>query len=119
MNFLCPGSSVDTCPTCPLSCSQRVGQGGEQRFPKKEMDKYFVYILKSKIKEVTYVGFTNNLDRRIKEHNLDKSKFTNIYKPWELVYSEEYDSEEEAIQREKYFKTAAGRRLIRKLLGRN
>lgn len=72
--------------------------------------------MKSKFKEVTYVGFTNSLERRIKEDNLGKSKFTNIYKPWELVYKEEYSSEEEAIKREKYFKSAAGRRLIHKIL---
>ena len=80
------------------------------------MNGFVVYILKSKIKEVTYVGFTNNLKRRIKEHNFGKSKFTNIYKPWELVYKEEYSSVEEAIKREKYFKSAAGRRFIRKLI---
>lgn len=80
------------------------------------MNGFVVYILKSKFKEVTYVGFTNSLERRIKEHNLGKSKFTNIYKPWELVYKEEYSSEDEAIKREKYFKSAAGRILIHKIL---
>jgi len=80
------------------------------------MKKYIVYILKSKIKEITYVGFTNNIERRVKEHNLGKSKFTRIYKPWEMVYKEEFSSEEEAVRREKYFKSAAGRRFIRKLL---
>ena len=83
------------------------------------MNKNFVYILRSKIKEITYVGFTNNIERRLIEHNLGKTKFTRIYKPWEMVYKEEFNSEEEAIKREKYFKSAAGRRLIRNLLGKN
>jgi putative endonuclease len=71
------------------------------------MNKYFVYILKSKIKEITYVGFTNNIERRIVEHNLGKSKFTNIYKPWELVYKEEHGSEEEAIKKKKIFQISS------------
>ena len=82
------------------------------------MNKFFVYILKSKIKEITYVGFTNNIDRRLIEHNSGKTKFTRIYKPWEVVYKEEFTREDEAIKREKYFKSAAGRRSIIKLLGR-
>lgn len=83
------------------------------------MDKYFVYILKSKIKEITYVGFTNDIERRVMEHNSGKLKFTRIYKPWEVVYLEEFYSKAEARKREKYFKSAAGRRLIRKILEEN
>jgi putative endonuclease len=82
------------------------------------MKKYIVYILKSKIKETTYVGFTNNIERRLIEHNSGKSKFTSIYRPWEIVYKEEHTSLEEARKREKYLKTASGRRLIKKLLGK-
>ena len=67
------------------------------------MNKFFVYILKSKIREITYVGFTNDIDRRVREHNLGKSKFTRVYKPWEMVYKEEFSIEEEAIRREKRF----------------
>ena len=80
------------------------------------MGKYFVYILKSKIKEITYVGHTDNILRRLVEHNSGKSVFTRKYKPWNLIYKEEFPTEEEAIKREKYFKTAAGRRLIKKIL---
>jgi len=67
------------------------------------MNKYFVYILKSKIRKITYVGYTNDIERRITEHNLGRSKFTSIYKPWELIYKEEHTSELEARKREKIF----------------
>ena len=80
------------------------------------MNNYIVYILKSKIKQITYVGYTKDIERRLKEHNSGKSRFTSIYKPWEIVYQEEYASEVEARKREKYFKTSAGRRLIKKTL---
>ena len=83
------------------------------------MNKYFVYILKSKNREIIHVGFTNNLERRLSEHNSGRSRFTRIYKPWEIVYKEKFSSEEEAIRREKYLKSAAGRRFIKKILEEN
>lgn len=66
---------------------------------------YYVYMLKSKsLKSVTYVGYTNNLKKRIKLHNAGKgAKFTRGRK-WALIYSEKYKSKKEAISREYYIK---------------
>tara|TARA_B100000767_G_C19573437_1_gene454190 strand:- start:484 stop:732 length:249 start_codon:yes stop_codon:yes gene_type:complete len=66
---------------------------------------YYVYMLKSKsIKPVTYVGYTNNLKKRIKLHNTNKgAKFTRGRK-WVLIYKEIYKSKKEAISREYYIK---------------
>ena len=66
---------------------------------------YYVYMLKSKsIKLVTYVGYTNNLKKRIKLHNTNKgAKFTRGRK-WVLIYKEIYKSKKEAISREYYIK---------------
>ena len=66
---------------------------------------YFVYMLKSKSKKnVTYVGYTNNLKRRIDLHNSSKgAKFTRGRK-WKLIYKEKYNSKREAISREYYIK---------------
>jgi|TARA_B110001452_G_C15193138_1_gene414191 putative endonuclease len=62
-------------------------------------------MLKSKsIKPVTYVGYTNDLKRRIKLHNSGKgAKFTRGRK-WELIYKEKVDSKSKAISREYYIK---------------
>lgn len=76
---------------------------------------YYVYILKSEIKEKTYVGFTNNLERRIKEHNSGKSKFTSRYIPWRVVYQEQVETPANARARELYLKSAAGRKFRKKL----
>ena len=75
---------------------------------------YFVYMLKSKsIKPVTYVGYTNNLKKRIKLHNSGKgAKFTRGRK-WLLIYKESFKSKKEAISREYYIKN---NRLLRKNL---
>ena len=66
---------------------------------------YYVYMLKSKsVKPLTYVGYTNNLKKRIILHNSGKgAKFTRGRK-WVLIYKEKYNSKKEAISREYYIK---------------
>ncbi len=77
---------------------------------------YYVYVLKSRNFEKTYVGFTNNLDRRLKEHNSGKTRFTKIFMPWNVIYSEQVETRQEARQKEKYYKSAAGRRFIKNII---
>ena len=66
---------------------------------------YHVYMLKSLGKNsVTYVGYTNNLKKRINLHNTNKgAKFTRGRK-WRLIYKEKIRSKKEAISREYYIK---------------
>ena len=66
---------------------------------------YYVYMLRSKgIKSVTYVGYTNNLQKRISLHNSGiGAKFTRGRK-WILIYKEKFKSKKEAISREYYIK---------------
>ena len=72
---------------------------------------YYVYMLKSKgIKSATYVGYTKNLQNRIRLHNTGKgAKFTRGRK-WKLIYKEKYKTKSKAISREYYIKK---NRLIR------
>tara|TARA_A100001011_G_C14232919_1_gene809677 strand:- start:353 stop:601 length:249 start_codon:yes stop_codon:yes gene_type:complete len=66
---------------------------------------YYVYMLKTLNKtNITYVGYTNNLNKRIKLHNLGKgAKFTRGRK-WKLIYKEKYNTKSQAISREYYIK---------------
>ena len=66
---------------------------------------YHVYMLKSLGKHpVTYVGYTNNLKKRLDLHNSGKgAKFTRGRK-WKLIYKEKFKSKKEAISREYYIK---------------
>ena len=75
-------------------------------------------MLKSKsIKPITYVGYTNNLAKRIALHNLGKgAKFTRGRK-WSLIYKEKFKSKKEAISREYYIKN--NRRLRNKIKNEN
>jgi putative endonuclease len=78
---------------------------------------YTVYILYSKSYKKTYVGFTSNLEERFKSHNeLGVRGWTTRFRPWILVYTEEYESKPEAMGREKYYKTGKGREQIKKIL---
>jgi putative endonuclease len=71
-----------------------------------------VYVLKSRVSEKRYVGMTQDLVRRLAEHNAGKSKFTSGFAPWDVVYKESFTTTAEARAREKYFKSAAGRRFL-------
>lgn len=66
---------------------------------------YYVYILKSKTKGVYYTGITNNLERRLSQHNSDRSIGSRGKGPYEFVYHETAKSMVEARSREKYFKS--------------
>ncbi|MBK8290721.1 MAG: GIY-YIG nuclease family protein [Flammeovirgaceae bacterium] len=60
-----------------------------------------------------YVGITNNLNRRIKEHNLGKNRYTKAFMPWRVVYTEYLPDYANARNREKYFKSHAGKKFLR------
>ncbi len=79
---------------------------------------FYVYMLKSKsIKPITYVGYTNNLKKRILLHNNGKgAKFTRGRK-WSLIYKEKFNSKSKAISREYYIKN--NRTLREKIINEN
>ena len=74
---------------------------------------FFVYILYSEKFNKTYVGLTNNLNRRLKEHNNASNKSTKAYIPWKIIYTESLPDRVSARKREKYFKNGSGREYIR------
>ena len=76
---------------------------------------YYAYILKSKVDGSFYKGSTGNLELRLQQHNAGRCNYTSRKVPWEIIYYEVFNTREEALKREKYFKTAAGRRFIKRL----
>ena len=79
------------------------------------MDNFFVYALKSLKDGRIYVGFTEDLKRRIKEHNSGKTSSTKAWVPWELWYSEKVSTRIEARNREKYLKSGIGKEYLKSL----
>jgi len=79
------------------------------------MQNWFVYILKSEKDRKTYCGSTNDLTRRIDQHNKGYVKSTKNRRPLTIFYKEEYNTEADARKRERYFKSASGRKFLAKL----
>lgn len=78
---------------------------------------FTVYVLFSKAYNKTYVGFTSNLMERLKSHNeLGHKGWTIRYRPWQLLYSETFDTKQAAMMREKALKSGQGRTFIKTLL---
>ena len=78
--------------------------------------KFFLYILQSKKNRKYYVGHTNDLERRIVEHNSGQTKSTKTGIPWEVIYTKEYDSNIEANRAELEIKKKKSRKYIEKLI---
>jgi len=77
---------------------------------------YIVNILFSEKYNKTYVGFTSSLIERFKSHNeLATKGYTIKYRPWMGIHVEVYQSKNEALSREKWFKSGVGRDFISKL----
>lgn len=76
----------------------------------------YVYVLYSDVSRSFYVGYTRNLKKRFAEHNKGLNFSTKPYIPWMLIYYEAHTCETDARRREKYLKTTAGDRALRRRL---
>jgi putative endonuclease len=65
---------------------------------------YYVYILKSQVDGNLCTGYTNDLRRRLSEHNTGLSRATKARRPFKLIYYEAYRSEKDARKREQGLK---------------
>ncbi|MDO8504383.1 MAG: GIY-YIG nuclease family protein [Candidatus Liptonbacteria bacterium] len=77
---------------------------------------YHVYAISSLKKKYIYVGLTNNLDRRINQHQNGRERTTAKYRPFRLIFAENYATRPEARKREKYLKSGAGKEWIKKTI---
>ena len=78
--------------------------------------KYYVYAIKSRTKNYVYVGITNNLERRIGEHNNGYNKSTKSYAPFDLIFTEPFNSKRDARLKEKYLNSGVGKEYLKSLL---
>lgn len=77
---------------------------------------YYVYVLQSKKDGKLYVGYTNDLRKRIILHNLRKVSSTKLREPFYLIYYEAYKNKEDAFEKEKFLKTGWGRNYFKRTL---
>ncbi len=84
------------------SVHRSLGVGGQ-------VNMFYVYLLKSiSNPEQRYIGQTDDLKKRLKDHNLGYSIHTAKYKPWELVNYFAFSSKQAALDFEKYLKSGSG-----------
>ena len=75
---------------------------------------FFVYIIVSENKNLRfYVGISENIEARLKQHNSGKTKSTKSYLPWKLFFFETFKSRKEAREKEKYWKSGIGKERIK------
>ncbi|HZY10979.1 MAG TPA: GIY-YIG nuclease family protein [Bacteroidota bacterium] len=78
------------------------------------MPQWYVYILKSLTKDFIYIGSTNDLQRRLFEHNNGSVQSTKPYRPLEMIAYIAVGTEKKARELEKYFKTGSGKAILKK-----
>lgn len=79
---------------------------------------YFVYILQSEKSGQWYTGSTNDLRKRLSQHNLGQSNWTKGGVPWKLIYYEACLEESDARDREIYLKSGPGKQFLKNRLKR-
>ncbi len=78
---------------------------------------YFIYVIQSLRDGMRYAGATSkNPAARLKEHNAGSNKWTKGHKPFKLLYFEEAETKAEALKKEKFLKSGAGRKYIDDIL---
>ncbi len=77
---------------------------------------YYVYILQSLKDGKLYIDYTQNLKKRIQEHEMGKIAATKTRTPLKLIFFEGYLNKYDALRRESYFKTAKGKTSLNTML---
>jgi putative endonuclease len=75
---------------------------------------HYVYVLYSESDRGLYIGYSSDLRRRLKEHDAGLAPSTSFRRPWRLAYYEAYVEADDALGREKFLKSGAGRRHLQK-----
>lgn len=78
--------------------------------------KYFVYVLRSKRDGNLYIGYSDNIERRLEEHNNGKTKSLIRRRPLFIIHKEEFDNELNARRRERFLKSGQGRKILKDIL---
>ncbi len=78
---------------------------------------HFVYLLEKKNDKSWYIGYTNNLKRRIKDRKQGYGcRTTSLKINWKLIYFETHLNKLDALGREKFLKGGSGRKYLKKQL---
>lgn len=76
---------------------------------------YKVYVLYSYSANKHYTGYTSDLPNRLLSHNIAGNEWTAGHRPWQVIYTREFESKTEAIKFEKWLKSGVGRDFIKRI----
>jgi putative endonuclease len=76
---------------------------------------YYVYILLNEAKTRTYTGVTDDVNKRLAEHNAGRVKSSQLYRPYKVIHIESFETLGEAHRKEKYYKSTTGRRKLKEI----
>ncbi len=79
---------------------------------------HYVYVIQSRKDRQFYTGFTSDLQNRFREHNTGRVYSTKGRGPFELIYYEACQNEQDALARERYLKSGMGKRYLKNRLKR-
>lgn len=68
----------------------------------------FVYIIQSEKDESYYVGITENIEKRLEEHNSGSSKYSSVKRPYKMIWYCGFQNNEKAYEFERYLKAGSG-----------
>jgi len=77
---------------------------------------YYLYILLNEAKTKTYTGFTQDVEKRLNEHNSGKVTSSRLYRPYRILYTQAFETLHEARHAERFYKSTTGRRRLKQLL---
>lgn len=77
---------------------------------------FYVYVIEHQQTQLMHVGFTNDLSKRLKEHNKRGLLTSKKKSAWQVIYYEAYLNESDARRREEYFRTHLGRHAVKQRL---
>jgi len=77
---------------------------------------YYVYILHNRLKDFIYIGYSEDLKKRVVSHNKGENKSTKAYIPLELIHYEAYKNKTDAKRREMYLKSNRGKTTLMTML---
>jgi putative endonuclease len=77
---------------------------------------HYVYALQSLKNGSLYIGYSDDLGKRLQKHNRGLNFSTRPYLSWQLIHYEAYRNEKDAKRRERYLKTSQGSRLLKRML---
>ncbi len=77
---------------------------------------YYVYVLLSLKDKKFYIGFSEDINKRLADHNAGRNASTKPRRPFEVIYYEAHLNKEDALRREAYFKTTKGKSTLRQML---